>query len=292
MPSGRGRSDGIKDSGNRHGLCPRTATTVPQAPDPNGNQWLPSSLDVAYGCIMTTSLPNLDDVIRHVRDLHPRGSELERVQDAVDVASSLNELGDHLVGHFIDEARTAGASWAAIGEHLGLSRQAVQKRYAPQPDRDEEPPRSPKFFDRMIPEGKFVIVHAQEEARRRQASYIGTEHILLGIVAEPEATGAKALSKCGATPEVITAAINGRIGLPTGEPRTDKLPFTPAGKSVLEHSLRESLRLGHDYIGTEHLALACFTVSQGMVSELLGNLGVSYDKLREAVTSLTAAKAG
>jgi hypothetical protein len=240
---------------------------------------------------MTTSLPNLDDVIRHVHGLHPRGSELDRVQDAVEVASTLNEVGDHLVGHFIDEARTAGASWAAIGEHLGLSRQAVQKRYAPQPDRDAQAPQSPKFFDRMIPDGKFVIVHAQEEARRRQADYIGTEHILLGIVAEPEATGAKALRQCGAPPEVITAAVNGRIGLPSGKPRTDKLPFTRNGKSVLEHSLRESLRLGHGYIGTEHLALACLTVSEGIVPELLHNLGVSYETLRDAVAGLTAAKA-
>src|SRR5262249_47279063 len=132
-----------------------------------GNRWLPIYVRVAYGCSMTASLPNLDEVIRHVRDLHPQGSELDRVQDAVDVASTLNDPGAPPVGHSTAEARPSGASWAAIGEHLGLSRQAVQKRYAPQPDRDEEPPRSPKFFDRMIPEGKFVIVHAQEEARHR-----------------------------------------------------------------------------------------------------------------------------
>jgi ATP-dependent Clp protease ATP-binding subunit ClpA len=139
----------------------------------------------------------------------------------------------------------------------------------------------------MVPEGKFVIVHAQQEARRRQADYIGTEHLLLGIVAEPAATGARALSECGATPEIIAAAVNGRIGLPSGKPRTDKLPFTRSAKSVLEHALRESLRLGHDYIGTEHLALACLTVPQGIVPELLRNLGVSYENLRAVVRNLT-----
>jgi Clp amino terminal domain, pathogenicity island component len=235
---------------------------------------------------MANPLPTLDDLIAHVRRLDP-ATELDRVAAAIDLGARGNELSDHLIGYFIDEARRSGVSWSAIGERLGLSRQAVQKRYAPA-ESDAGPARSPGFFDRMVPAGKHVIVSAQEQARRRRSDYIGTEHLLLGLTAEPDDTGARALAECGAPPEVITGAVNGRIGVPDGEPRTDKLPFTRTGKAVLEHALREAVRLDHDFVGTGHLALACLTVQDGLASEVLRNLGVGYDALREAVVGLTA----
>ena len=92
-----------------------------------------------------------------------------------------------------------------------------------------------------------------------------------------------------ASPQVVAAAINGRVGVPTGEPSTDNLPFTPGGKSVLEHAVRESVRLGHDYVGTGHLALGCLTVKDGLAAEILGNLGVTYDELRAAVVDFAPA---
>ena len=181
----------------------------------------------------------------------------------------------------IDEARTAGASWAAVGEHLGLSRQAVQKRYGPEPEASK--PRRPDVFSRMTPGALFVITHARSEAQSRQSDVIGVEHLLLGLVAEPESTGARALAHCGAPPATITAAINGRIGLPSGKPRTDEPPFTPHAKAVLERSRREALRLHSNDIGTDHLVLACLAGPGGLVLDLLHNLGVTYDSLRETI---------
>jgi ATP-dependent Clp protease ATP-binding subunit ClpC len=138
----------------------------------------------------------------------------------------------------------------------------------------------------MVPAGKHVIVDAQEQARRRRSDYIGTAHLLLGLTSEPAANGAQALARCGAPVEVIVAAINGQIGRPAGEPSTDKLPFSPRAKSVLEHALREAVRLGHDYVGTGHLALGCLTVHEGRAAETLRNLGVDYVALRAAVADL------
>jgi Clp amino terminal domain, pathogenicity island component len=228
----------------------------------------------------------LDDLIERVRSRHP--AALDRVAGAVETAGELSQLGDHLVGFFIDEARGAGESWAAIGERLGISRQAVQKRYAPQAG-DADPKRLPTVYAKMVNDGKRVVVHAQEEARRRRAGFISTEHFLLGLADEPECVGARSLARCGAVPQVVAAAVNGRIGVPAGEPRTDALPFTPDGKAVLEHAARESVRLGHDYVGTGHLALGCLTVSGGLAAEVLGNLGVTYDELRAAVVELAPA---
>ncbi|MGH3497570.1 MAG: Clp protease N-terminal domain-containing protein [Nocardioidaceae bacterium] len=197
-------------------------------------------------------------------------------------------MTEHLVGYFVDAARRTGTSWAEVGQHLGVSRQAVQKRYAtPEIERDGK---RPGYFDRMVPAGKHTIVIAQDQAQHRHARRIGTEHLLLGLCGKPDATGALALARCDAPPATITAAINGRIGLPSGEKETEKLPFSPAGQRVLQHALREALRLEHDYVGTGHLALGCLTVTEGTASEVLVNLGVGYEALRDAVRDLSAAE--
>jgi hypothetical protein len=231
---------------------------------------------------------SLDDLIREIQAALPANS-LVRLAAAVEVSTAIGQVGDHLVSHFIDEARGAGQSWAAIGERLGISRQAVQKRYAAAGSAGGK---LPVVYEKMVNPGRRAIVVAQREAIRRSAGYIGTEHILLGVVAEPDCAGAKALAACGSDPQTVTAAVNGRIGVPGSEPEhaNGHVPFTANGKSVLEHAIRESMRLGHDFIGTAHLALACVTVKDGMAAEILTNLGVGYDDLRRVVGELAPAE--
>jgi hypothetical protein len=231
---------------------------------------------------------SLDDLIREIQAVFP-ADPLWRLAAAVEVSATIGQVGDHLVSHFIDEARSGGQSWGAIGERLGISRQAVQKRYAPAGGAEGK---LPTFFEKMVNPGRRAIVAAQHEAIRRRAGHIGTEHLLLGVVAEPECAGAKALAACGGGPQVVTAAVNGRIGVPNPDPRPGDghIPFTAKGKSVLEHAMRESVRLGHDFIGTAHLALACVTVKDGMAGEILTNLGVGYEDLRRAVAELAPAE--
>ncbi len=230
--------------------------------------------------------PSLDSLIEQIRVHHPYATSgpLERVMDAAETATAVSQLGGHLVDFFIDEARRDGESWAAIGERLGISRQAVQKRYAARPS--DADPKRPSVFDAMANDGKRVVKQSEEEARSRRSGHRGTEHFLLAIAAESESVGARSLTLCGAPPPVIVAAINGRIGVPSGEPSTGKIPPTPDGSAVLEHALRESVRLGHDYVGTGHLALGCLTVQDGLAAEILNNLGVTYNDLRQAVIKL------
>jgi hypothetical protein len=231
---------------------------------------------------------SLDDLIREIQAVFP-ADHLWRLTAAVEVSGAIGQVGDHLVSHFIDEARGSGQSWAAIGERLGISRQAVQKRYATASGGDGK---LPAVFEKMVNPGRRAIVAAQREAIRRRAGYIGTEHILLGVVVDPECAGAKALAACGNGPSVVTAAVNGRIGVPGEDPEqgSGHVPFTGKGKSVLEHAIRESVRLGHDFVGTTHLALACVTVKDGLAGEILTNLGVGYDDLRRAVAELAPAE--
>jgi hypothetical protein len=110
---------------------------------------------------------SLDSLIEHVRDRDGGAGPLDRVADAVELAAKLSRYGDHLVNFFIEEARGSGESWAAIGDRLGLSRQAVQKRYASQSGAEG----GNAFFDKFVNDAKRVIVHAQEEARRRGVGY-------------------------------------------------------------------------------------------------------------------------
>lgn len=239
----------------------------------------------AYYVGPVTTLPlTLDQLIDQVHSDNTATGPLDHVVASLRVSGEMGQLGDHLVRYFIDEARSAGESWAAIGERLDVSRQAAQKRYATTTG-DAESLRF-SMFDKLVRDGKFVVVHAQEEARRRGVHYIGTEHILLGIAGEETCVGARALERCGASPEVLVAAVNGRVGVARGEPLTDKLPFTAKAQSVLRHSLRESVRLGHDYVGTGHLALGCLTVRDGMAAQILDNLGVTYEDLRPVVVEL------
>jgi hypothetical protein len=231
---------------------------------------------------------SLDDLIREIQAVFP-ADPLWRLTASVEVSAAIGQVGDHLVSHFIDEARGGGQSWAAIGERLGISRQAVQKRYAT-PSGDGR--KLPTVFEKMVNPGRRAIVAAQREAVRRRMGYIGTEHILLGVVVDPECAGAKALAACGSGPSVISAAVNGRIGVPGPDPEQGggHVPFTGKGKSVLEHAIRESVRLGHDFVGTAHLALACVTVKDGMAGEILTNLGVGYEDLRRAAAELAPAE--
>jgi hypothetical protein len=236
---------------------------------------------------MTTPPLSLDDLMGLVRTDCTAVESLDLVLEALKLAEMLGQLGDHLVSFYIDEARASGESWAAIGERLGVSRQVVQKRYTIRLGQVD--PARPGFFDWMVNDGKLVIVRSQEEARRRQSDFIGTEHLLLALAHGCEQVGAKALERCGAAPQVLIAAINGRFGVPKGEPRAEKLPFGAKAKAVLQHSLRESMLLEHRYVGTGHLALGCLTVKEGCASEVLTNLGVSYDELRRAVIKLAPA---
>jgi ATP-dependent Clp protease ATP-binding subunit ClpC len=111
-------------------------------------------------------------------------------------------------------------------------------------------------FERFTDRGRRVLVLAQEEARLLNHSFIGTEHILLGLIHEGEGLAAKALESLGISLEAVRERVEETIGPAGAAPTGDAPPFTPRAKKVLELSLREALQLGHNYIGTEHILLA------------------------------------
>ena len=138
------------------------------------------------------------------------------------------------------------------------------------------------MFERFTDRARRVVVLAQGEARLLDHNYIGTEHLLLGLIAEGEGVGARALQALDVSLPSIRAQIEEIIGRGQTQP-AGHIPFTPRAKKVLELSLREALQLGHNYIGTEHLLLGLVREGEGVAAQVLGNLGVELDDVRTVV---------
>jgi hypothetical protein len=136
-----------------------------------------------------------------------------------------------------------------------------------------------------------VVVLAQEEARLLDHNYIGTEHILLGLVHEGEGVAAQALTQLGVSLEAVRAEVTETIGRGVEQPG-GHIPFTPRAKKVLELSLRESLDLGHNYIGTEHILLGLLREGEGIGAQVLVKLGAGRDQVRQVVVQLLSGYAG
>ena len=143
------------------------------------------------------------------------------------------------------------------------------------------------MFERFTDRARRVVVYAQEEARALDHNYIGTEHILLGLVHEGEGVAAKALESLGIGLETVRQRTEETIG--HGQhASTGHIPFTPQAKKVLEYSLVESRQLGHHYIGTEHILLGLIRQGDGVAAQVLTGLGADLDRVRQQVVQLLA----
>jgi len=144
------------------------------------------------------------------------------------------------------------------------------------------------MFERFTQPARDVVVQAQEEARRLGHDHIGTEHLLLALLARPETTGGRALTSMGVQAAAVRAAITARVPS-AGESPSGHIPFTPRAKKVLELSLREALALGDNHIGTEHIVLGLVREGEGLAAQVLVAEGVQLAALRESARHARAA---
>ena len=141
------------------------------------------------------------------------------------------------------------------------------------------------MFERFTERARRVVVLAQEEARMLNHNYIGTEHILLGLIREGEGVAAKALESLGISLEAVRQQVEKIIGRGQQAP-SGHIPFTPRAKKVLELSLREAKALGHNYIGTEHILLGLIREGSGVAAQVLVKLGADLNRARQQVVQL------
>jgi ATP-dependent Clp protease ATP-binding subunit ClpA len=146
-------------------------------------------------------------------------------------------------------------------------------------------------FERFTDRARRVVVLAQEEARMLNHNYIGTEHILLGLIHEGQGVAAKSLEELGIDLGAVRYEVEQIIGQGQTAP-TGHIPFTPRAKKVLELSLREALNLGHNYIGTEHILLGLVREGEGVAAQVLTRLGADLNRVRQKVIQLLAGYAG
>jgi hypothetical protein len=190
---------------------------------------------------------SLDTLIRAITTVHT--DALDQLTDAVLAAEHLGDVADHLIGHFVDQARRSGASWTEIGASMGVTKQAAQKRFVPRGDTIDPN----EGFTRFTPRAKAVVEAAQDLARAAGNPHITPEHLILGLLTDTDALATRLLLAQHVHPDAVRA----QITLPDGTGETLELvPFDAAARKALELTFREALRLGHNYIGTEHLLLA------------------------------------
>jgi ATP-dependent Clp protease ATP-binding subunit ClpC len=147
------------------------------------------------------------------------------------------------------------------------------------------------MFERFTERARRVVVLAQEEARALSHNYIGTEHILLGLIHENEGVAAKSLESIGISLDAVRTQVEEIIGegriTPSGQ-----IPFTPRAKKVLELSMRESIQLGHNYIGTEHILLGLIREGEGLGAQVLVKLGADLNRVRQQVIEMLSRHQG
>ena len=211
-------------------------------------------------------------MVSFVASSQPAGGSLEQLSEAVLVAEHLGELSDRLIGHFVAAARDGGASWADIGRALGVSKQAAQKRFVA--SADDVVLRPARAFSRFTDRAKHVVIAAQDEARRHRHSEVGTEHLLLSFLHEPGCLAVKAIEASGVNRDALVAAVESALGEGRAEV-SGHIPFSRSAKKVRNLALREALRLGHNYIGTEHMLLALLRDEKSGGARVLHSLGVT-----------------
>ncbi|OEJ34038.1 Clp protease N-terminal domain-containing protein [Streptomyces subrutilus] len=239
--------------------------------------------------VRMTNPVRLDDLIEAIKKVHT--DTLEQLSGAVVAAEALGDVADHLIGHFVDQARRSGASWTDIGRSMGVTRQAAQKRFVPKADKEGDPGLDPaQGFGRFTPRARNVVVVAQNEARAAGNTEISTEHLVLGLLSEPEGVAAFALTAQGVEADAVRTAATAALPPAAGADVPDLIPFDASAKKALELTFREALRLGHGYVGTEHILLALLEQEHG--EGLLTGLGVDKGAVEATVTEALAAVLG
>ncbi len=222
---------------------------------------------------MTTTLNTLIHQVRGESD-----DSLLQLEIAVTRAGQMSDLADTLVTYFVDRCRRSGHTWAEIGTHLGVTRQAAQKRFV-------DSVGDGVTFERFTMRARNALDQAQVVAESLGHNYVGTEHQLLALFDVPGALAGRVLGHLGiqrdaVEREVLARGVRGPA--PTGGP----LPFTPRARKVLEESVNSAVDLGHNYVGTEHLLLGLYRGQDGLAMQILEQLGAGRDAAQAKVVEL------
>jgi Clp amino terminal domain, pathogenicity island component len=217
----------------------------------------------------------LDNLIAYVKALHPEGGPLGNLSDAMVVSARLDEQSDALIGYFVDQARRAGASWSQIGSSMGVSKQAAQKRFVSREGGGLLPERE-QIFSRFTPRAGNVLAAG---GRLAGDQAVGAAHLAAALLTEPEGLGARIIQRAGLTGEQVCTAVGAGPAEAAGDAGPAvlrELSFTEDGEAALGGTLKAALRLGHNYIGTEHVLLGILFAG-GPAGQALASSGLDAE---------------
>jgi ATP-dependent Clp protease ATP-binding subunit ClpA len=264
-----------------------------------------------------TPPPSLQELIDTVRQDSGTDDPIGQLSVASATAADLEQTTDALLGHFVNRCRQAGRSWSEISTALGVTKQAVHKRFAgPLAERLAEMTGRPTF-ERFTIRARSVLVAASAAAEASGHPAIGTEHVLLGLYAEPDGVAAKVLLAMQVSRDQVAAALrtewarpaeapagpatpagggpdtsHGQPGKPAapppdpGDQATGHLPWTPRARAALVNAVAIALEFGHNYIGTEHLLLGLYRDQDCLAARVLADLGPEPAEAQARVAEL------
>ncbi|EGD57048.1 Clp protease N-terminal domain-containing protein [Gordonia neofelifaecis] len=224
----------------------------------------------------------LDDMISSIKKVHD--DPLDQLSDAVLAADHLGDVADHLIGHFVDQARRTGASWTQIGASMGVSKQAVQKRFTPKDPGTAGDLDPSQGFNQFTPRARNVAAAAHNAAKAAGNPEVTPAHLLIGLLDDRESLAVALMTKSDVDVDALATSVSAALPAPTATPEV--IPYDALARKVLELTFRQALRLGHNYIGTEHIMLALLEVENG--SGPLTEAGVAADAFERDLVELLA----
>jgi len=253
-----------------------------------------------------TPPPTLQELIETVRQDSDSDQPLDQLVAAAAAAAQLEETTDALLGYFVDRCRRDGRSWTEISAALGVTKQAVHKRFASAIATHIAAANPAPTFERFTDRARHVVAESGQEATSLGDDFVGTEHLLLALFSEPQGIAARALAAMGVSQEAVRTAIlaagdraPGRDEAPaTGTAAALKLaaatsatagtrpPFSGPAKRALRDALAVALEFGHNYIGTEHLLLGLYRNDDSLAAQILTQAGALESSARAHVTDM------
>src|SRR5215469_10271199 len=249
-----------------------------------------------------TPPPTLQELIEIVRQDAGSDQPLDQLVAAAAAAAQLEETTDALLGHFVDRCRRDGRSWTEISNALGVTKQAVHKRFAPALAAHIVAATPNPTFERFTDRARHVVAASRQVAASLGATGVGSEHLLLGLFAEPSGIAGRALTAMNVREGRVRALLASRPGLDDGRGAannsasrrpaddTDSASATPGfsddGKRALRDALTEALEFGHNYIGTEHLLLGLYRNPDSAATWILLEAGALEAAARAHVTDM------
>lgn len=230
-----------------------------------------------------------------VADIEAEAPEdpLAQLRAAAAKKDELHELADDLLGHFVEAARAAGATWSEVGDALGVSKQAAQQRHTARAERPSSlrrllghvlPKAADGSFRRFTPRAKEVVLAAQSAAVGSGHDRIGTDHLLLALYGQPQSVAVVVLERLGVDAGRVAAAV-AEAHPPTSAEVQGHVPFADDAAAALEGSLGVAVGLGHNYVGTEHLLLGLLE-GEGLAARVLREQGVTPEAARAEVAEV------